>query len=143
MIKWGNPDVPPMLLGDSAFPDQFWLQKPYASSTLLKKQQNFNYCFSRARMVRECAFSQLKGRRRRLYWKSEVRQHSLKITVSARITLHHIWIEKGDSIPRKSDLTFDEDSIKWKASAEIRTQLVLIYLKGQQHWEIEFVNTCG
>ena len=46
--------LPPILLGDSAFPHHVWLQKPFGKTTLSRKQPRFNYCLSRARMVTEC-----------------------------------------------------------------------------------------
>ena len=45
-------------------------------------------------MVTKCAFGQLKGRWRLLYRKSEVSQHSLKMSVLAYIVLHNLCIEK-------------------------------------------------
>ena len=59
--------LPPILLGDSTFPHNSWLQKPFANTGLSEKQSHFNYCLSRARMVTECTFGQLKGRWRLLY----------------------------------------------------------------------------
>lgn len=54
--------IPPMILGDSAFPFKTWLQKPYTNAILTPEQRYFNYRLSRARMVTECAYGQLKGR---------------------------------------------------------------------------------
>ena len=90
--------LPPILLGDSAFPHHVWLQKPFGNTTLSRKQLRFNYCLSRARMVAECAFGQLKERWQLLYRKIEVNQHSLKVKILACIVFHNICIEKGDSI---------------------------------------------
>ena len=53
--------VPPILLGDSAFPFETWLMKPISKAVLLKKETNFNYKLSRARMVVEGAYGQPKG----------------------------------------------------------------------------------
>ena len=52
------------------------------------------YRLSRARMVTECAFGQLKERWRIFYRKSEGNQHSLKVNVSACILLHNMCIGK-------------------------------------------------
>ena len=43
--------LPPILLGDSAFPHHSWLQKPFANMVLSEKEPDFNYCLSRARLV--------------------------------------------------------------------------------------------
>lgn len=39
--------VPPLLLGDSAFPFETWLMKPYTNAALSKEQRYFNYRLSR------------------------------------------------------------------------------------------------
>ena len=81
--------LPPILLEDSAISHHSWLQKPFANTTLSAKKSHFNYCLSRARMVTECAFGQLKGRYRLLYRKSEVSQHSQNEGVGL-IVLHNM-----------------------------------------------------
>ena len=45
-------------------------------------------------MVTECVFGQLKGRCSLLYRKSELSQHSPKMSVLVCIVLHNICIEK-------------------------------------------------
>ena len=52
----GNVTVPPLLVGDSAFPMCTWLTKPYVNAVLTPQQRNFNYRLSRARMVTEGAY---------------------------------------------------------------------------------------
>ena len=121
--------LPPILLGDSAFPHHVWLQKPFGNTTLSRKQSHFNYCLSRARMVTECAFGQLKGRWRLLYRKSEVNQHSLKVNILACIVLHNICIEKGDSISRKLDLSYDKNDNTRKSPEELRRILKMVSSK--------------
>ena len=60
-------DLPPFLLGDSAYPLLSWLIKPFSFSSSLTSQQKLcNYRLSRARVVVEVAFGWLKGRWRRL-----------------------------------------------------------------------------
>ena len=54
--------VPPLILGDSAFPFKTWLTKPFTNAVLTPQQHYFNYRLSRARIVTECAYGQLKGR---------------------------------------------------------------------------------
>ena len=54
--------VPPLIVGDSAFPLCSWLLKPYTNAVLTPQQHYFNYRLSRARMVTEAAYGQLKGR---------------------------------------------------------------------------------
>ena len=82
--------LPPILLGDSAFPHRVWLQKPFGDTTFSRKQSHFNYCLNRARMVTECVFGQPKERWRLLYRKGEVNQNSLEVNILACIVLHNI-----------------------------------------------------
>ena len=51
--KVGSQDVPPLVVGDSAFPFTSWLMKPFTNAILTEKQRYFNYRLSRARMVTE------------------------------------------------------------------------------------------
>ncbi len=60
--KVDDVEIPPLGLGDSAFPFQSFLMKPYTNAVLTKDQRYFNYRLSRARVVIEGAFVQLKGR---------------------------------------------------------------------------------
>ncbi len=57
-----NTSIPPLILGDSAFPFETFLMKPYANAVLTKTERYFNNRLSRARMVIEGTFGQLKGR---------------------------------------------------------------------------------
>ena len=38
----GGVDVPPLIVGDSAFSFQTWLMKPYTNVVLTEKQKYFN-----------------------------------------------------------------------------------------------------
>ena len=87
--------IPPLILGDSAFPFKTYLMKPYTNAILSKQQRYFNYRLSRARMVIEGAFGQLKGRWRFLLRKSESNTYETKIATLGMygITqhLHRKW----------------------------------------------------
>ena len=85
--------VPPLVLGDSAFSLTPWLMKPYTNATLTIEQRYFNYRLSRARMVTEGAFGQLKSRWRVLLRKCEsnhevVRNSTLACMVSIIFVLN-------------------------------------------------------
>ena len=55
--------VPPLILGDSAYPLQDWLMKPYTDrGNLTQEQVQFNNSLSVTRVVLENAFGRLKGR---------------------------------------------------------------------------------
>ena len=99
--------VAPLVLGDSVFPLQAWLMKPYTDATLTAEQKYFNYRLSRARMVTEGAYGQLKARWRVLLRKCESDTEQIKITTLACIVLHNACIEYGDAISKKCDLSID------------------------------------
>ena len=86
--------VPPLLLADSAFPMETWLMKPYSNAILTKEQRYFNYRLSRARMVVEGAYGQLKGRWRLLLRKCEGDHFQVKIATLACMVLHNLFRER-------------------------------------------------
>jgi hypothetical protein len=96
--------VNPLIPGDSAFPFRIWLMKPYGHATLSPKERNFNYRLSRARMVTERAFGQLKSRWRILHRRSECEPESVKETAIACVVLHNLFIANGNNLPLHVDL---------------------------------------
>ena len=88
--------VPPLILGDSAFPFKTWLTKPFTNAVLTRQQHCFNHRLSRARMVTKCAYGQLKGRWRGLERKCESTPEIVRMVTLACIVLHNICIELGD-----------------------------------------------
>jgi hypothetical protein len=102
--------VSPLILGDSAFPFQTWLMKPFTNATLSPQQHYFNYRLSRARMVTEGAYGQLKGRWRVLMRKCESPPEIVRIVTLACVVLHNICIDQGDTVPKKLDLTVDPET---------------------------------
>ena len=53
----GSVDVSLYMIGDSAYPLQCWLMKPFSySSDVTTQQHTYNYRISRGRMVAENAF---------------------------------------------------------------------------------------
>ena len=108
----GDITVPPLIVGDSAFPLRSWLMKPFTNAVLTPQQHYFNYRLSRARMVTEAAYGQLKGRWRVLLRKSESSRDQARIATLACMVLHNICIIQGDAISRKLDLSLDENGGK-------------------------------
>ena len=119
----GSMLIPPLILGDSAFPFQTWLMKPFTNAVITPKQSNFNYRLSRARMVTEGAYGQLKGRWRVLLRKCESTQEKITSTVLACMVLHNICIDQGDTIPKVLDLNFDPATNGRRARARVRELL--------------------
>jgi len=121
--KDGGVDIYPVLLGDSAFPFLPWLMKPYSYAILTKEQRYFNYRLSRARMVVEGAFGQLKGRWRILLRKNECHTDTLKSMSLACIILHNVCIDLEDQGNRGWDLTVDETTQKRRPREVVRNML--------------------
>ena len=115
--------IPPLIIGDSAFPFQPWLLKPYTNAVLTAKQRYFNYRLSCARMVSEGSYGQLKGRWRVLYRKNESSPHETKVATLTCMVLHNICIAKEDTISKSLDLTIDPQTNERKPREAIRDQL--------------------
>ena len=90
-------EVPPLIVGDSAYPLLKWLIKPYADRGRLSPEESkFNIKLSAMRSVVEKAFGMLKLRWRLVYKKVEQKTRTLKKTVIAACILHNICIDHGD-----------------------------------------------
>ena len=121
--KIGEISCPPLIVGNSAFPLRTWLLKPYTNAVLTPQQRYFNYRLSRARMVTEGAYGQLKGRWRVLLRKNESSKEQVRITTLACIVLHNICTDRGDSLSHKLDLTLDPVTQEKRDREEIRKLL--------------------
>ena len=119
----GQSNVPPLILGDSAFPFTMHLMKPYSRGIVNEKQRYYNYRLSRSRMVTECAYGQLKSRWRMLFKKCECSKETVKLFALACVILHNICIDKGDALSPQLDLTVDPTSHKQRPRDAIRTLL--------------------
>ena len=115
--------IPPMILGDSAFPLNTWLGKPYGDAVLTDERRYYNYRHSRARMVTEGAFGKLKSVWRVLHRKYESGKDTVKLMTLTCVVLHNFMIANGELIPRKLDLTKDLVSNKRRNQEEIRDKL--------------------
>ena len=81
--------------------------KPFTNAVLTPQQQYFNYRLSRARMVTEEAYGELKGRWRVLLRRCESTQEEVRDNTLACIVLHNICIERGETLCRQLNVTFD------------------------------------
>ena len=122
-------NVPPLIVADSAFPLRGWLMKPYTDAILSPQQKYFNYRLSRARMVTEGAYGQLKGRWRVLLRKNESETDMVTLSTLACMVLHNICIDQGDSLSKKLDLTFDPETLEKRDRDEIRELLQMTSCK--------------
>ena len=124
-VEVNGVEIPPIILGDGAFPLRSWLMKPHGDAILTSEKAYFNYRLSRARMITEGAFGKLKGRFRVLFRKCESNKETVKIMGLACVVLHNICIDRKDIIPRKFDLTFDHVTNKRRDREELRDLLDL------------------
>ena len=89
--------ITPCIIGDSAYPMQTWLLKPFSHSTSLNSQQKyFNYRLSRARIVVENAFGRLKARWRRLMKRNDMSTEHIPTVISACCILHNLCEIHGE-----------------------------------------------
>eukprot|EP00794_Sanderia_malayensis_P012599 gene12599-biopygen10038 len=108
-----------MLIGDSAFPFMPWLMKPYGSAVLTEQQRYFSYRLSRARMVVEGAFGQLKGCWCILQRKNESEVPTVRIMSLACIILHNLCIDVSDKCFSAWDLTLDPSTRRKRPPAAV------------------------
>ena len=130
-----NVDIPPLILGDGAFPLRTWIMKLHGDAVLPEDKSYFNYRHSRARIVTEGAFGRLKSRFRVLFPKCESNKETVKLYGLASVVLHNLCIELGDLVPRKFDLTLDHAAKKCLSPEEVRDVLALRNTK-QKNFEI-------
>ena len=120
-------EVPPLIVGDSAYPLLKWLIKPYADrGRLSPEERKFNIKLSAMRSVVERAFGMLKLHWRPVYKKVEQKTRTLKKTVIAACFLHDICIVHGhlcddNAADSSSDSEDDEgQDIRRENSTEVR-----------------------
>lgn len=118
-----NIDVPPLILGDGAFPFRSWLMKPYSNAALTPDQSYFNYRLSRARMVTEGAYGRLKGRWRSLMRKCDCAKATVRSMTLACIILHNVCIAVGDTVPRSWDINVDPATNKMRPRGVVQDLL--------------------
>ncbi len=123
--------IPALIFADAAFQGKM---KPYGNAVLTAKQRYFNYRLSRARMVTEGAYGQLKGCWRILHRKCESSAKEVKIITLACVILHNICLSQNDQLPRYWDITTD-----LKTNGEIREMLDMTKAKKVKDSEKETI----
>ncbi|XP_029301924.1 protein ANTAGONIST OF LIKE HETEROCHROMATIN PROTEIN 1-like isoform X2 [Cottoperca gobio] len=86
------------IIGDSGYPSQHWLLKPYTNTSWLTAEQElFNTQISQARSVSQCAFERLKGRWRCLNKRNDCNVDIVKDMVETCCVLHNLCEKNKDT----------------------------------------------
>lgn len=102
------------LVGDSAYTLHEHLIVPYRDNGhLTRKQKNFNFCHSSARMAIERSFGFLKGRFRSLLTTLDMKRVDLiPKYIIACCVLHNICLLKNDEFPDPHETPLVEENIQ-------------------------------
>ncbi|KAJ7345457.1 hypothetical protein JRQ81_001407 [Phrynocephalus forsythii] len=95
---WGGVSIPPLILGDGAYPLCNWLMKPYAVPRN-EMERHYNKVFNCTRNIVEHAFSRLKARFRRLSVCMEADIQNVNSIIASAVILHNICEKKKHFIP--------------------------------------------
>ncbi|KAJ7320191.1 hypothetical protein JRQ81_019702 [Phrynocephalus forsythii] len=98
MFHYSGVSIPPLILGDGAYPLCKWLMKPYAVPRN-EHERHYNKIFNRSRNVVECTFGQLKARFRRLPVRMEAHIQNVSSIIASVVILHNICEKKKHLIP--------------------------------------------
>jgi len=132
-------DVPLYMIGDSAYPMQSWLMKPFSySSELTTEQRTYNYRICRARIVAENAFGRLKARWRRLMKRNDMFIHNVPAVAAAACVLHNIceihhdqfndaWLVDDNGLAQPDTTVFRDINASSSRSRQIRGALVTYF----------------
>ncbi|KAJ7322620.1 hypothetical protein JRQ81_018907 [Phrynocephalus forsythii] len=104
MFQYGGVSIPPLILGDGAYPLCKWLMKPYAVPRN-ERERHYNKMFNRSRNVVECAFGWLKARFRRLSVRMEAHIQNVNSIIASAVILHNICEKKKHDSKPKSNST--------------------------------------
>ena len=139
-ITYNGVDIPLFILGDSAYPLETWLMKPFSQSIALTPQQKtYNYRISRARIVVENAYGRLKARWRRLLKRNDMHVNNIPIIIAAACVLHICeihgeafndgWLSdevSGSNFPQPSTVT--HHAVTGNRAKQIRDTLVHYFI---------------
>ena len=102
----GNTKIPPMILGDGAFPMKPCMCKPFGDA-VLTEERLFQLSFKPCAYGIRRAFGKRESRFRVLHRKCESSKESIKAMDFVAVVLYNICLEMGDILPRSMDLTVD------------------------------------
>lgn len=107
--------VPPLILGDSAYPLKDWLMKPYVDHGNLSREEiNFNNLLSITRVVVENVFGRLKGRFNSIGKRLDLNANNCCTVTAACCVLHNFC-----------ELMKEEFDEQWLLGNDINEQICL------------------
>ncbi|KAJ7303280.1 hypothetical protein JRQ81_012219 [Phrynocephalus forsythii] len=89
--------IPPLILGNGAYPLCKWLMKPY-DVPKNEVEKHYNKIFNRSRNIVERAFGRLKARFRRLSVRMEAHIQNVNSIIASAVILHNICERKNHEI---------------------------------------------
>ncbi|XP_025031539.1 uncharacterized protein LOC103061706 isoform X1 [Python bivittatus] len=96
-MTYGGVTIPPLILGDDAYPLRRWLMKPFVGR-LGHREMLYNRVFHRCRNVVERAFGRLKARWHCLTMQLPVAEENVVSVISSCVVLHNICETKGHPV---------------------------------------------
>lgn len=99
-IWHGGVSIPPILLGDGAYPISRWFMKPYPVPNC-EIECNYNRVFNKSRNVIERAFGHLKSWFQCLSARIEVHQQNVNSVITSAVILHNICERKRHRLPEE------------------------------------------
>ncbi|KAJ7341967.1 hypothetical protein JRQ81_008043 [Phrynocephalus forsythii] len=97
MLTYAGVSIPPLILGDGAYPLCKWLMKPYAVPRN-DIEKHYNQVFNRTRNIVERAFGRLKARFRRLSVRMEACIENVNSIIASAVVIHNICERKKHAI---------------------------------------------
>ncbi|KAJ7345177.1 hypothetical protein JRQ81_001127 [Phrynocephalus forsythii] len=98
LFTYAGVSIPPIILGDGAYPLCKWLMKPFAVPRN-DRERHYNKIFNRSRCVVERAFGRLKAIFRRLSVRIEAHIENINSIIAAAVILHNICEREKHDIP--------------------------------------------
>ncbi|KAJ7316353.1 hypothetical protein JRQ81_002515 [Phrynocephalus forsythii] len=98
LFTYAGVSIPPIILGDGAYPLCKWLRKPFAVPRN-DRERHYNKIFNRSRCVVERAFGRLKARFRRLSVRIEAHIENINSIIASAVILHNICEREKHDIP--------------------------------------------
>ena len=103
-------EIPPMLVGDSAYPLRHWLVKPFQDrGNLTREDKKFNKKLCGLRASVEQTLGILKSRWRILRKLIEQRLDNVNRTITAACVLHNFCIDLADNFDNDDDSDINDD----------------------------------